>query len=95
MPSKSVQTSGIHAALCSLALLNRLQGPNSTIPLLIVRAYESGDKAASEIWLRSMRDLARGLTSIVNAVDPEIIVLGGGIARAGAALFEPLQRELD
>lgn len=61
----------------------------------LVHAYEKGDSVASEFWLRAMRDLACGLTSIINAVDPEVIVLGGGIARAGAALFEPLRRELD
>jgi glucokinase len=28
-------------------------------------------------------------------VDPEVVILGGGIAGAGPALFEPLERFLD
>jgi uncharacterized phosphosugar-binding protein len=39
--------------------------------------------------------LACGISSIVNAVDPEVVILGGGIAKAGPALFEPLARFLD
>jgi glucokinase len=46
------------------------------------------------VWRRSVRDLAVAIASIVNAVDPELVVVGGGIARAGAALFEPLTEDL-
>jgi len=56
----------------------------------LVAAHLSGDPKASEIWLRSVYDLAAGITSIVNALDPEVIIIGGGIAQAGSALFEPL-----
>ena len=35
------------------------------------------------------------MASIVNALDPEVVILGGGIARAGPALFEPLAGFLD
>jgi predicted NBD/HSP70 family sugar kinase/uncharacterized phosphosugar-binding protein len=61
----------------------------------LVAAHLAGDREASEVWLRSVRDLARGITSILNVVDPEIVVLGGGIAEAGPALFDPLQRFLE
>src|SRR5262245_11372024 len=61
----------------------------------LVAAYRAGDPQATEAWLRSVHRLACGLSSIVNAVDPEVIILGGGIARAGAALFDPLARFLD
>jgi glucokinase len=39
-------------------------------------------------------DLAVSVASIANAVDPELVVIGGGIARAGPALFEPLAEHL-
>ena len=32
---------------------------------------------------------------MINILDPEAIIIGGGIARANDALFEPLQLELD
>ena len=61
----------------------------------LVEAHLNGDHDATEIWLRSVKHLAAGITSIINAVDPELIVIGGGIAKAGPALFEPLANFLD
>jgi len=45
--------------------------------------------------IRSIHQLAAGITSIINSFDPEVVILGGGISRAGAALFEPLAKEMD
>jgi len=56
----------------------------------LVAAHLNGDKTASEVWLRSVHNLAAGITSIINALDPEVVIIGGGIAQAGAALFDPL-----
>jgi glucokinase len=35
--------------------------------------------------------LACAVASFINVFDPEIVVVGGGIAAAGPALFEPLE----
>lgn len=56
----------------------------------LVAAHLNGDEKASNVWLRSVKNLAAGITSIINALDPEVIIIGGGIAQAGAALFDPL-----
>ncbi|MBV9127890.1 MAG: ROK family protein [Verrucomicrobia bacterium] len=61
----------------------------------LVEAHLSGDTAASELWLNSVRSLARAITSFINILDPEVVIIGGGIAKAGAALFDPLARYLD
>jgi glucokinase len=61
----------------------------------LLKAYQNGDADATEIWLRSVRGLAAGIVSLINVTDPEVVILGGGIARAGAALFDPLQACLD
>ena len=61
----------------------------------LVRAAEAGDAAAAECWWRSVHSLAVGITSLVNAFDPEIVVLGGGIAESGPALFDPLSIYMD
>ncbi|HZO91870.1 MAG TPA: ROK family protein [Chthonomonadaceae bacterium] len=61
----------------------------------LLAAHQAGDAQATEIWLRSVRCLAAGLVSLINVVDPEVVILGGGIARAGAALFDPLRGFLD
>jgi glucokinase len=56
----------------------------------LVEAHLNGDVKATDVWLRSVYNLAAGITSIINALDPEVIIIGGGIAQAGPALFTPL-----
>ena len=62
---------------------------------LLVEAHLRGDSEATWIWLRSVHHLAAAIGSFINAFDPEIVIVGGGIAQAGPALFEPLHKELD
>lgn len=61
----------------------------------LMMAIRAGEANAAEIWQRSIRSLAAGLTSLINVLDPERIVIGGGIATAGDVLFAPLCAELD
>ena len=61
----------------------------------LVEAHLAGDQNAGAIWLRSVFHLAAAIASFINAFDPEIVIVGGGIAQAGAALFEPLRKDLD
>ncbi len=58
----------------------------------LVKAYEAGDPMAIYWWLSSVKRLSVGLASLINAFSPELIVLGGGIATAGKALFDPLDQ---
>ena len=58
----------------------------------LVAAHQRGDKFATEVWLKSVRALGVAVASLVNVLDPEAVIIGGGIARAGAALFEPLEK---
>lgn len=49
----------------------------------VVEAAEAGD-AVAESALRRLEDrIARGLASVVHLLDPDIIVLGGGLSRLG------------
>jgi len=61
----------------------------------LVTAVNAGDEEARRIWLQSVRALAAGIVSLINALDPEVVVIGGGIAQAKAALFQPLKKFLD
>jgi len=42
-----------------------------------------------------VRALAAALAGFINVLDPEVIIIGGGIAEADDALFKPLQSMLD
>jgi glucokinase len=57
----------------------------------LVAAHVGGDPEASYFWLRSVRALACAIASFVNVLDPEAVIVGGGIAQAGPALFDPLR----
>jgi glucokinase len=75
-------------------ILARTAGRFTTTHELIA-AYRGGDADARRLWLASIHALACALTSFINILDPEAIILGGGIAQAGDALFSPLAKELD
>lgn len=70
-------------------------GGRFTSTRLLVEAHLRGDSEATTIWLRSVHHLAAAIASFINAFDPEIVIVGGGIAQAGPALFDPLRKELD
>jgi len=61
----------------------------------LVAAVRRGNIEAHDIWRKSVRALAAGITSLVNAFDPEVIILGGGIVNAGSTLFRPLAEFMD
>lgn len=62
----------------------------------LLDAYAAGDEHAKRVWLTSVRHLAAAIASLINILDPEVIILGGGIATgAKERLFVPLQQMLD
>ena len=61
----------------------------------LIEAHRAGDSAATLVWVKSVRVLARAITSFINILDPEIVIIGGGITKAGPYLFEPLDEYLD
>lgn len=54
-----------------------------------------GDKDALEVVKEYVANLAVGIANLVNILRPEAIVLGGGIAGEGEALFAPLRRAVE
>ena len=61
----------------------------------VVDAAGRGDADARDVWLTSVQALGAAVASMINVLDPEAIVIGGGIAKAAAALFDPLAHALD
>ena len=54
-------------------------------------AAAQGDTAARAVVERYCEYVAAGLTDLVNALAPEMILLGGGISRQGEALLGPVR----
>ncbi len=64
-------------------------GEKITAADVVARAGD-GDTAAAEIWAEAIDALADGLRIGITLYDPDVIVLGGGLAEAGGALLDPL-----
>lgn len=59
----------------------------------VIDAAKAGDPLAKEVYERYINQLAQAFANIVNLIDPEIIVVGGGVSKAGDFLLDPLRRE--
>jgi glucokinase len=58
----------------------------------VTTAAAEGDGPAAEIMTRFAWWVALGLANLANALDPELIVVGGGLIAAGEVLMEPTRR---
>jgi predicted NBD/HSP70 family sugar kinase len=73
--------------LAQLAPINDLQ------PLF--EAARGGDRAANAVLTKLGDDIAKGVATLVNVVDPQMIVLGGSVGTAGPALLEHVTQALE
>lgn len=76
----------IEAWLSGPALAADLAGPHTAIatPLdapAIVRAAEAGDPACRAALERHAERLGRSLATVINLLDPDVVVLAGGLSR--------------
>lgn len=61
----------------------------------VVERMLAGDERAAETWKIAIAALTHALASYVTLLAPELIVVGGGLSRAGDALLVPLRASLD
>jgi glucokinase len=59
----------------------------------VIDAAREKDPLAVQVYKRYIYCLAQAIASIVNLIDPEVIVIGGGVSKAGGFLLDPLCRE--
>lgn len=58
-------------------------------------AADGGDAAAAEVVDRYLDYLACGVANIINGLQPEVISIGGGVAKQGERLLEPLRKRAE
>lgn len=58
----------------------------------VIEAARHGDSLAVEIVGQAVDALASGILSFVHVLNPELVIVGGGVANAGDILFDPLRK---
>jgi fructokinase len=59
----------------------------------VIDKMRNGDRLASLVWNRYMHRVARGLSLVINTLDPDILVMGGGMSNI-EELYTDLPPEL-
>jgi len=60
----------------------------------VYQAAHDGDALALEIVRDTARFLGAGIANVVNMLNPEVVVVTGGVTKAGDRLFGPLRTEV-
>jgi glucokinase len=60
----------------------------------VYQAANDGDELALEVVRDTVRFLGAGVANLVNILNPDVIVLAGGVTQAGDRLFAPLRVEV-
>lgn len=67
---------------------------NDITPFIVAEAAKAGDPVAKRIFTRMGEYIGIGMASVVNLLNPERIIIGGGVADAGDILMTPLKETL-
>jgi glucokinase len=61
---------------------------------VVYEAAKHGDPTAREVVRDTAKFLGIGISNLLNVVNPDMVVVAGGVTQAGDALFEPLRAEV-
>jgi glucokinase len=74
------------------ALGRALRGGETVDSRLLTKLALEGDADAVAVLARAGEYLGAGITTLVNVLNPQLVVVGGGAAAAGELLLEPARR---
>ncbi len=61
-------------------------------PYIVSEAAKQGDPVAQRIFTKTGEYIGFGLVSVINLLNPEKVIIGGGVAGAGDILFDPIRK---
>ena len=70
----------------------RMADAGALLGVAVTELAHAGDEQALAVLAEVGERLGAGLTGLVNALDPEVVVIGGGAVAAGDLLLEPARR---
>ena len=78
------------------AILARCGGnPEKINAKIVIDCAKEGDEMAKQVFDGYVKGLAHGIISIINVLDPEVIVLGGGVSMAGEYLLDAVRAAIE
>ena len=77
------------------AKFRELAGDGEITPYIVAKAAEAGDPVAKRIFEKMGYYIGMGLTSVINLLNPEKIIIGGGVAECGDLLLDPIRRTIN
>ncbi|ADB29782.1 ROK family protein [Kribbella flavida DSM 17836] len=80
-----------HEALQGWGSESSLRSLDSVTAKDVVEHASSGDVLATAVWGETTAMLGRMVAVIINVCEPELVVLGGGVTRAGGLLLDPVR----
>jgi glucokinase len=86
--AKNDPDSAGHLLALAGGVVDAIDGP------LVTRAAQAGDPAAVAAFDQIAYWLATGLADLVQTLDPQVLVIGGGVVEAGDLLVAPARRYL-
>ncbi len=60
-------------------------------PAQLTEAADDGDEIARAVWARTARYLAVGMANLVLVMNPEVVLILGGVSRAGRWILDPIE----
>jgi glucokinase len=69
-----------------------MRGPGPVTAETVSAHARRGDPLAARIWDETTAALGRAVSVMVNVVEPELVVIGGGVTGSGDALLLPVRR---
>ncbi|MFA6618979.1 MAG: ROK family protein [Candidatus Neomarinimicrobiota bacterium] len=82
---KLYQSKGIETSI------NKYLENGQVTPKAIAMAANDGDRISIEVLKETGEILGHAIASLVNILNPEMVIIGGGISNAGEVLMEPVR----
>lgn len=87
--AKEAAKEHINCKMVALAKSGQIDNINAKV---VFDAAQADDPIAKEVLTKYFKHVAYGITNMINILEPDVIVLGGGMSAQGSYLTEPVKR---
>lgn len=77
------------------SVLDRVKDIDEVTTKMIFEEYAKGDKLSVKVVDRFIEYFAKGIASLINILDPQVILIGGGLSRSFNLIEEKLDKKVE